>query len=305
MLAEKVSRHGMPDDVPRTWILTQRTVLSSVKSSSRASRRSAESHTVIPIDTCHCSDGQRARTAGRDSHRTLPTVRAMTLPALVLVHGGRTCRRLLGSDRRRNPPAGTGSRASSPSICRAAAGKPGDLATVTIDDWVDSFVADIEDAGLDEVVICRPLPGGRHRPRCGDQARAPRGSRRWSWPRPSCRRRAPRWSTRCPDGSVGMRAGRRRHARSRSKCHRVAARLVFCNGMTRRQQRVHPASGSARESSVLVTREGDHDATARRGAAHVDPHTARPRALGDSRSAGPSPRSAVCRPDLRWTPATT
>jgi len=39
-------------------------------------------------------------------------------------------------------------------------GKPGDLATARIDDWVDSVVADIKDAELDQVVIVGHSMGG-------------------------------------------------------------------------------------------------------------------------------------------------
>jgi surfactin synthase thioesterase subunit len=52
----------------------------------------------------------------------------MTLPALVLVHGG-----AVDLPGRR--------------------GKPGDLCTLNIADWVNSVVGDIEDAQLNDVVI--------------------------------------------------------------------------------------------------------------------------------------------------------
>jgi pimeloyl-ACP methyl ester carboxylesterase len=76
----------------------------------------------------------------------------MALPGLVLVHGGAhagDCWDLTVDEIHRLEPdldilavdlPGRGSR-------------PGDLNTLTIADWVDSVVADIEDAGLDEVVI--------------------------------------------------------------------------------------------------------------------------------------------------------
>ena len=54
MLAEKVSRPGMPDDIPRTWILTLRDRALSVKSQRRAIEAIGGVHTVIPMDTCHC-----------------------------------------------------------------------------------------------------------------------------------------------------------------------------------------------------------------------------------------------------------
>lgn len=54
MLAEKVSRRGMPDDIPRTWILTLRDRALSVKSQRRGIEAIGGVHTVIPMDTCHC-----------------------------------------------------------------------------------------------------------------------------------------------------------------------------------------------------------------------------------------------------------
>ena len=62
MLAEKVSRRGMPDDIPRTWILTLRDRALSVKSQRRGIEAIGGVHTVIPMDTCHCpmlSDPER------------------------------------------------------------------------------------------------------------------------------------------------------------------------------------------------------------------------------------------------------
>lgn len=83
----------------------------------------------------------------------------MAMPALVLVHGGahagdcwdltvdeihslETDLRILAVDL-----PGHGS-------------KPGDLRTVTINDWVESIVADIEGAGFDDVVIVAHSLGG-------------------------------------------------------------------------------------------------------------------------------------------------
>jgi pimeloyl-ACP methyl ester carboxylesterase len=54
MLAEKVSRHGMPDDVPRTWILTRRDRALSVKLQHKGIEALGGVQTLIPIDTCHC-----------------------------------------------------------------------------------------------------------------------------------------------------------------------------------------------------------------------------------------------------------
>jgi pimeloyl-ACP methyl ester carboxylesterase len=54
MLAENVSRRGMPDDVPRTWILTRRDRALSVKSQRKSIEAIGGVQILIPIDTCHC-----------------------------------------------------------------------------------------------------------------------------------------------------------------------------------------------------------------------------------------------------------
>jgi pimeloyl-ACP methyl ester carboxylesterase len=54
MLAEKVSRHGMPDDVPRTWILTLRDRALSAKMQRQYIDALGGVQTLIPMDTCHC-----------------------------------------------------------------------------------------------------------------------------------------------------------------------------------------------------------------------------------------------------------
>jgi hypothetical protein len=51
--AENVSRLGMPQDVPRTWIMTTRDRALSVKSQRRSIEALGGVQTVIPIDTCH------------------------------------------------------------------------------------------------------------------------------------------------------------------------------------------------------------------------------------------------------------
>jgi pimeloyl-ACP methyl ester carboxylesterase len=76
----------------------------------------------------------------------------MALPALVLVHGGAhaaDCWDLTIREIHRLEPALRVLAVDLP----GRRGKPGDLWTLTIADWVDSVVVDIEDAGLGEVVI--------------------------------------------------------------------------------------------------------------------------------------------------------
>jgi pimeloyl-ACP methyl ester carboxylesterase len=76
----------------------------------------------------------------------------MTMPALVLVHGGAhagDCWDLTVDELRKLAPELRVLAVDLP----GRRGNPGDLWTLTIADWVNSVVADIEDAGLDDVVI--------------------------------------------------------------------------------------------------------------------------------------------------------
>jgi len=76
----------------------------------------------------------------------------MTPPALVLVHGGAhagNCWSLTIDEICRLAPELTVLAVDLP----GRRSKPGDLATLTIADWVDSVFDDIENAGLDDVVI--------------------------------------------------------------------------------------------------------------------------------------------------------
>jgi pimeloyl-ACP methyl ester carboxylesterase len=54
ILAENASRRGMPDDVPRTWILTRRGRALSVKSQLKGIDEIGGVQTLLAIDTCHC-----------------------------------------------------------------------------------------------------------------------------------------------------------------------------------------------------------------------------------------------------------
>ncbi len=83
----------------------------------------------------------------------------MALPALVLVHGGAhagDCWDLTVAEIVRLEPDLNVLAVDLPG--RRA--KPGDLRTVTISDWVDSIVSDIEEAGFDDVVIVAHSLGG-------------------------------------------------------------------------------------------------------------------------------------------------
>ena len=77
---------------------------------------------------------------------------AMALPDLVLVHGGEhagDCWDLVVAELQRQEPELRTLAVDLP----GHGNKPGDLATVTIAEWVDSVVTDIEEAGLGDIVI--------------------------------------------------------------------------------------------------------------------------------------------------------
>ena len=83
----------------------------------------------------------------------------MGLPALVLVHGGGCagdCWQLTVDEIHRLAPELTVLAVDLPGRC----GKPGDLMALTVADFVDSAVGDIEDARLDEVVVVGHSMGG-------------------------------------------------------------------------------------------------------------------------------------------------
>jgi pimeloyl-ACP methyl ester carboxylesterase len=54
ILTEKVSRRGMPDDIPRTWILTLRDRALAPKLQRKYIESLGGVQTLIPMDTCHC-----------------------------------------------------------------------------------------------------------------------------------------------------------------------------------------------------------------------------------------------------------
>ncbi|OBI44792.1 alpha/beta fold hydrolase [Mycobacterium sp. E796] len=157
----------------------------------------------------------------------------MPLPDLVLVHGGEhagDCWDLTVAELRRQEPElrilavdlpGHGS-------------KPGDLAAATVGAWVDSVVADIDDAGFGETVIVGHSMAGVTVP--GVVARI--GSSRV---REMVLAAAfvPRQGEAIVDTLDGPLAWFARRGAGRGKPRKVpafAARYAFCNGMTREQR---------------------------------------------------------------------
>ena len=54
LLGEKVTRQGMPTEVPRTWILTSRDRALSIKLQHKGITALDGVQTLIEMDTCHC-----------------------------------------------------------------------------------------------------------------------------------------------------------------------------------------------------------------------------------------------------------
>ena len=54
ILTEKVSPYGMPDDIPRTWILTLRDRALAPKLQRKYIEALGGVQTLIEVDTCHC-----------------------------------------------------------------------------------------------------------------------------------------------------------------------------------------------------------------------------------------------------------
>src|SRR3954466_14329700 len=83
----------------------------------------------------------------------------MALPALVLVHGGAhagDCWDLAVEEIRRLEPDLKVLAVDLP----GRRDKPGDLRAVSISDWVDSIVSDIDETGFDHVVLVAHSLGG-------------------------------------------------------------------------------------------------------------------------------------------------
>jgi pimeloyl-ACP methyl ester carboxylesterase len=159
----------------------------------------------------------------------------MTLPALVLVHGGAhaaDCWDLTVDELHRRVPELTVLAVDLP----GRAGKPGDLAALSIRDCVESVVADIEEAGLGEVVICGHSLGGVTVPGVVATLGASRVCEMIL-----AAAFLPPQGTSVLDtlgGPLGWYARRTAAARDAPiEMSRLAARLAFCNGMTRRQRR--------------------------------------------------------------------
>lgn len=158
----------------------------------------------------------------------------MTLPDLVLVHGGAhaaDCWDLVIAELARRAPELRVLAVDLP----GRAGKPADLSAIRITDWVDSVVADVDDAGLKDVVVVGHSLAGVTVP--GVVAKL--GARR-------VREMVLVAAFIPPQGDSvadALRGPLVLLARAAGLIHRsfpmpaAAARFAFCNGMTRQQRR--------------------------------------------------------------------
>jgi pimeloyl-ACP methyl ester carboxylesterase len=157
----------------------------------------------------------------------------MALPDLVLVHGGEhagDCWDLVLAELRRQAPE---LRTLSVDLPGHGA-KPGDLATATIGEWADSVVADIETAGLGDIVIVGHSMAG---------VTVPGVVAKLGFPRVKEMILAAAFVPPHGQAIVDTLGGplaffARRGARSGkpTKVPRLAAQYAFCNGMSRQQR---------------------------------------------------------------------
>jgi pimeloyl-ACP methyl ester carboxylesterase len=172
----------------------------------------------------------------------------MPLPGLVLVHGGQhaaDCWDLAVDEIHRLAPELAVRSLDLP----GRRGKPGDLITATLDDWVDSLIADIEEAGFDELVIVGHSMAGLTVP--GVVAKL--GSSR-------VREMVLAAAFVPPDGKsvvdtlpgvVGWYARRKADTGLSGTLPNALAEFVFCNGMTRSQRRFNRDRYYAESPSVI------------------------------------------------------
>lgn len=159
----------------------------------------------------------------------------MALPTLVLVHGGAhaaDCWGLTVDELHRLTPDLPVLAVDLP----GRVGKPGELAAVSIGDCVDSVLADIEGAGLRDVVVCGHSLAGVIVPSVVTKLGSPRVREMIL----ACAFVPPQGTSVLDTlgGPLGWYARRAAAAREVPiQMPRRAARLAFCNGMTRQQRR--------------------------------------------------------------------
>ena len=157
----------------------------------------------------------------------------MNLPDLVLVHGGEhaaDCWELVLSELRRQAPQLRTLAVDLP----GHGTKPGDLATATIGEWVDSVVADIETAGLGDIVIVGHSMAGVTVPGVVSKL----GSARVREMILATAFVPPQGQAIVDplDGPLAWFARRAARIGTPMKVPRLATRYAFCNGMTPQQR---------------------------------------------------------------------
>ena len=172
----------------------------------------------------------------------------MALPALVLVHGGQhagDCWDPTVDEIHRQAPELTVLAVDLP----GRRGTPGDLATATIGDWVDSLLSDIENAGLDEFVIVGHSMAGLTVPGVATKLGASR-----------VREMVFAAAFVPPDGGavvdtlpglVGWYARRKADTGRSGTLPTALAEFAFCNGMTRQQRRFSRDRFYAESPSII------------------------------------------------------
>ena len=183
----------------------------------------------------------------------------MTLPALVLVHGGQhagDCWDPTVDEIHRQAPELAVLAVDLP----GRRGLPGDLTTATIGDWVDSLLSDIENAGLDEFVIVGHSMAGLTVPGVATKLGASR-----------VREMVFAAAFVPPDGGavvdtlpglVGWYARRKADTGRSGTLPTALAEFAFCNGMTRQQRRFSRDRFYAESPSIIfenVDRSGMPD----------------------------------------------
>jgi pimeloyl-ACP methyl ester carboxylesterase len=176
----------------------------------------------------------------------------MALPDLVLIHGGAhaaDCWDLTIAHLRSTAPELRVLAVDLP----GRRGKPGDLRRATIREWVDSVVGDIDQAGLDRVVIAGHSTAGLVMPGVMSKlgtARVAEATFVTAFVPPQGSAMVDTlWGPATPFVRWGVRFGRPYKLP-------LAARFLFCNGMTR-AQRQFAMSRIYRESMTIVAEPVD------------------------------------------------
>jgi pimeloyl-ACP methyl ester carboxylesterase len=171
----------------------------------------------------------------------------MPLPGLVLIHGGAHAADSWDLTIAELRSKITGLRVLAVDLPGRRA-KPGDLRTATIRDWVDSVVGDIDQAGLDRAVVAGHSMAGLVMPgvvtRLGGERVVEAVFATAFVPPQGLAMADTMWGPAAPFARWGARLGRPYKLP-------IAARILFCNGMTR-DQRQFAMSRLYTESMTIV-----------------------------------------------------